>query len=215
MAFSWSDLQSAITFRLNRPNLPTDFVLEMLYEQIGYFGPTLFQPAEVTDTSITTSPGVQFYALPSGCQKVTYVRVLYNGVWIPVGIADSYNEILAADVLQPPFTSLPVTLCRVYGTNIRFFPTPNGQYPVELTMMQTPPAPTDDTDETNVWVADLLMRRLLINATCAEICREYLNISVANSPRIAVFDQNTQACIRQLQNQAHALGGPSFLKQWL
>lgn len=212
---TWADVQAAIPFRLNRPTLPTDFVLEMLYERIGYFGPLCFQPSEVTNTDIVTAPGVQFYALPSGTQKVTFVRVLYNGVWIPVSMPNSYNEILEADVLQPPFTSLPVTMCRVYGTQIRLFPTPDGQYPVELTLMQTPPAPTQDTDETNVWVADSLMRALLINATCAEICREYLDISVPNSPRIAAYDANTADLLDKVQTQAHALGGPSFLKQYI
>lgn len=210
---TWLELKQAIPFRLNRPDLPADFVEEMTLERISFYGPSIFYPSEVTDNSIVTQPGQYFYRLPAGTQQVNNVRVLYNGVWIPVQIADHYDTILEADPLQPPFTSLPVTLARVYGNQIRLFPTPNGQYPVELTMMATPAAPTDDNDDTNFWVTD--GRVLLINATCKEICAEYLDIAVPNSPRIMAFQANEERALAQLLTQAHAIDGKSLMKPWL
>jgi hypothetical protein len=209
---NWGQLQSAIGFRLNRDDLPADFVLEMLKERIDFYGPQIFTPASVTNYDIVTQPGQQFYTLPAGVQSVTYVRVLYNGVWIVVPMVD-YETILVADALQPPFTSLPVSMCAVYGNQIRIFPTPNQQYPVELTMMQTIAAPTDDSDSTNFWCND--GRILLINATCAEICAEYTDIAVPNSPRIMTFRANEAAALEKLMQNAHAMTQPSFVKQYL
>lgn len=213
MALAYGDLKQQIKFRLNRENLPDDFVAEMAEERIDFYGPMLFAPSEVTDYSIVTQPGQFFYKLPSGCQQVTFVRVLYNGVWIPVAIADHYSDILNSDPLQPPFTSLPVTLARVYGKQIRLFPTPNAQYPVELTMLATVGAPADDNDDTNFWCND--GRILLINATCGSICSEYLDIAVPNSPRIATFAKNTQAALDNLLTQAHQITQPSMMKPQL
>lgn len=210
---TWAELQSAIAFRLNRTDLPADFILEMLLERADFYGPQIFEPAEVTNYDIVTQPGQFFYRLPNGTQAVNYVRVLYNGIWIPVTIAKHYDDILASDPLQPPFTSLPVSLCRVYGNQLRLFPTPNQQYPVELTMMQTIAAPTDENDSTNFWVTD--GRMLLINATCAEICAEYLDISVPNSPRVQTYRNNEAMALEKLMQTAHSITQPTTMKQWL
>lgn len=209
---TWGELLSAIVFRLNRDDLPDDFVRQMVDERVSFYGPQIFTPASVTNYDIVTQPGQQFYKLPAGTQSVTYVRVLYNGVWIIVPMVD-YETILIADPLQPPFTSLPVSMCAVYGNQIRLFPTPNQQYPVELTMMQTIAAPTDDTDATNFWCND--GRMLLINATCAEICAEYLDIAVPNSPRIQTYRANEAMALEKLMQNAHAMTQPATVKQWL
>ena len=210
---TWIELLTTIPFRLNRPNISADFVREMALERVDFSGPQIFNPAEVTNYDIVTQPGQFFYRLPAGTQQVNFIRVLFNGIWIPVTIAKHYDEILEADPLQPPFTSLPVWLCRVYGNQIRFFPTPNANYPVELTMMQTIAAPTDDNDSVNFWVTD--GRILLINSTCAEICAEYLDIAVPNSPRIATYRANAEDALEKLMMNAHALSTPSVMKQWL
>ncbi|SRR6266851_1157420 len=210
---NWGDLKQTIPFRLNRPDLPDAFVEEMAFERVDFYAPQLFTPSEQTDDSIITQPGQYFYRLPAGTQKVTFVRLLYNGVWIPVPIADSYNQLLAVDVLQPPFTSLPVSLCRVYGNQLRLFPTPNAQYPVELTLLGTIGAPTVDTDDTNFWVTD--GRMLLINATCAEICAEYLDIAVPNSPRIQIYRANEAEALEKLMQNVHAMSQPSLMRQHL
>lgn len=217
MAFSWGDLKSQIAFRLNRTDLPPQFVQTMCVERIDFWGPQVLFPAEVTNTDIVTTQGIQFYSLPRGTQKVRYVRVLYNTIWIPVYEADDYADILYADPLQPPFTSLPVTLYKILGNQLRLFPTPNGNYPVELTMEQTivePQGNTADQDTTNFWVTD--GRMLLINSTCSEICREYLDIELGpQSPRIAVFDQNTQLALDQLMGRSHQLTSVSVMKQYI
>jgi len=220
MAFTWGDLRHQIKWRLNRTDLSDSFVETMMRERIDFFGPQVLAAAEETNYDIVTNPGQFFYALPTGTQKVNQVRVLYNGIWIPVGYAERYEVMLNADPLQPPFTSLPVTMYYVLGKNIRLFPTPNGQYPVELTIertIQPPPKSTDtsspDDDSTNFWVTD--GRILLINATCAEICREYLEIGVPNSPRIMNFDRNTDEALMMLLTQAHTLATPSLMKQYI
>jgi hypothetical protein len=213
-AFTWADLIAQISFRLNRTDLPDVFVRQMLAERVDFWGPQVLYSSEVVNTDIVTNPGQQFYPLPRGCQKVRYVRILYGNIWIPVYLADHYDDILYADPLQPPFTSLPVTLCAVLGNQIRFFPTPSSNFPAELTMDQTIVEPTQDTDSTNFWVTD--GRMLLINSTCAEICREYLDIELGpQSPRIQVYDQNTQAALAQLQIRTHEMTTPSIMKQYI
>jgi hypothetical protein len=209
----WGELKAAVPFRLNRPDLPADFVLEMLTERVDYYGPQVLVGAEQTNYSIVTQPGQFFYQLPRGTQRITYVRCLYNSIWIPIPEADTYTDILASDPLQPPFTSLPVSMYKVYGNQIRLFPTPNQQYPLELTGMFTIVEPTQDTDNTNFWVTD--GRILLINSTCLEICSEYLDIALANSPRIATFEKNTERALDKLMTQAHGYSGVSVIRQRL
>src|SRR5215475_1379382 len=209
---TWQDFLNSIPFRLNRDDLPAEFVEEMANEQITLFGPQLFAPSETT-SYINTQAGQQFIALPAGFQRLTYVRVLYNGVWIPVEIAQSYIDILNVDPLQPPFTSLPVTLCRVYGKQLRLFPTPNAVYPVELTMFATVPGPTDYNDDTNFWVTDgnIFLRA----ATCLAICQEYLDQAQPQSARIGYWQGRTDLALNLLQTQVHAFTGPSTLRQHL
>ncbi len=182
----------------------------MAGERITIAGPEIFQPSEVTNNDIVTTPGQFFYPLPSGTQKVNAIRVLYNSVWIPVTLADRYTDILYSDPLQPPFTSLPVTLAKVYGQNLRLFPTPDGQYPVELTMERTPPAPTNDQDDTNFWVTD--GRVYLINATMLEICKEYLDLANPNSPRIAKLETSTEQARLALLSTALNVDGPFIMR---
>jgi hypothetical protein len=213
VAFTWEALLSQVKFRLNRPDLPTDYVEQMAGERVTVYGPYIFYPSETLDYSITTQPGQYFYRLPPGTQQVNYVRVLYGGIWIPVPIADRITDILESDPLQPPFTSIPVTLAKVYGDQLRLFPTPTGQYPVELTALITPGVPTDPNDSSSFWVT--AGRVLLINGTAAEICSEYLDISVPNSPRVATFKANAQMALEQLMTQSHQRSSPSIIKSWL
>src|SRR5215469_15343346 len=174
---TWQDFLTSIPFRLNRDDLPADFVEEMANEQITLFGPQLFSPSEQTQY-FNTQAGQNIYPLPAGFQRLTYVRVQFNGIWIPVTIAQNYQQILNVDPLQPPFLSLPVSLCRVYGLQLRLFPTPNNIYPVELTMLGTVMGPTDPQDTTNFWVNDGNV--FLRAATCLAICQEYLDQNSSN-----------------------------------
>jgi hypothetical protein len=212
-AFTWADLLFQIGFRLNRIDLPNAFVREMAAERVDFYGPQVLYPAEVVNNDIVTNQGQQFYPLPRGTQKVRYVRILQGGIWIPCPIADHYEDILYSDPQQPPFVSLPVSLCAVLGNQLRLFPTPFGPLPVELTIDQTIIEPTDDNDSTNFWVTD--GRILLINSTCLEICSEYLDIEVPQSPRIEKFQKNTDEALAQLMGRSHALSTPSLMKQHL
>lgn len=209
---NWGELLQAIPYRLNRDDLPPDFVLEMALERISFYSPLLFLPAETVNYSITLQPGQQFYQLPEGAQNIRYVRVLYNGIWQVVP-PRPYREILDMDVLQPPFTTLPVSAWATLGNQLRIYPAPDQQYPLELTMWGLIPPPTDPSDTTNFWVLD--GRVLLINSTCGEICRERLDIAIPNSPRIAAFDRNTAEALEMLQTQVLQFGGPVIMRQWL
>src|SRR5271155_4373798 len=169
----------------------------MLAERVDFYGPQVLYSAEVVNNDIVTKPGQQFYALPRGTQKIRYVRVLQSGIWIPVGEAEQYSDLLFADPLQPPFVSLPVSLYKVLGNQLRLFPTPDQNYPVELTMDQTIVEPTQDSDSTNFWVTE--GRILLINATCREICSEYLDIEQGpQGPRVQLYAANEQRALEQL-----------------
>lgn len=209
---TWTDLINSVSQRLNRDDLSYEFVNDMLTQQITMYGPQIFAPSEQT-VIVNTQAGQYFVPLPAGFQRLTYCRVLYNGVWIPVDIIPSYTDILAVDPLQPPFVSLPVSWCRVYGTNLRLFPTPDNVYPVELTIFGTVLGPVDDNDTTNFWLNDgnIFLRA----ATCLAICVEYLDSTISNSPRIATWTKRTDNALSQLQTQAHIWSGPSSVKQHL
>lgn len=209
---TWQDFLNSIPFRLNRDDLPADFVEEMANEQITLFGPQLFAPSEQT-SHFSTQPGQYFYPLPAGFQRLTYVRVLQGGIWIPVAIADSYTDVLSVDPMQPPFTSLPVSLVRVYGNQIRLFPTPNTEYQVELTMMGTVLGPTNPDDDTNFWTNDGNV--FLRAATCLAICQEYLDQNNPNSPRVQMWQTRSDISLVMLQTQAHQRTQPSYVKQYL
>jgi hypothetical protein len=84
---------------------------------------------------------------------------------------------------------------------------------VELTLEATIAAPTDDNDDTNFWVND--GKVLLINSTILEICREYLDLGVPNSPRIATLTQTTAEALEKLMQNAHAISSPSIMRQYL
>jgi len=212
MGQSWGDFLDSIPFRLNRDDLGRELVEEFANEQIILYGPQLFAPSETTNY-INTQPGQFFYKLPAGFQRLTFVRVQYNGVWIPVTIADRYTDILTVDVLQPPFTSLPVSLASVYGLQLRLFPTPNAQFPVELTMMATAPGPTDYEDTTNFWTNDGNV--FLRAATCFAICEEYLDQANPQSARVVKWGERRDMALSLLQVQAHAVTQPSIIRQWL
>jgi hypothetical protein len=210
---TWQDFLDSIPDRLNRDDLSADFVEEVANEQIALFGPELFFPSEITDYSIITQPGEFFYRLPAGFQRLTFVRVQYGGIWIPVSIVDRYTDILLVDPLQPPFISLPVSLCRVYGNQLRLFPTPNGQYPVELTMFGTAVGPTARDDSANFWVNDGNV--FLRAATCLAICMEKLDNTTPNAPRIQMWMRRRDEALAQLQIQTQAATQPSIIRQWL
>lgn len=213
MALTWQGFLSSIPLRLNRDDLSQEFVEEMANEQITLFGPQLFVPSEITDFSIVTEPGQNVYKLAAGVQKVTYVRVLFNGIWVPVPQADTYQSILNVDQIQPPFTSPPLSLWRVYGNQIRFFPTANAQYPIELTEIATVPGPTDPADSGNFWTNDGNV--FLRAATCLAICQEYLDQNNPQSTRIGIWQQRTTDALALLQVQVHAMSQPSVMRPYL
>lgn len=210
---TWGDFLASIPFRLNRDDLPAEFVEGMAKEQITLYGPQLFTPSEIIDYSITTSPGVFNYPLPAGFQALNFVRVLQGGIWIPVAPAQSINDILLVDAVQPNFQSLPVSLYRVYGKQIRLFPCPFGALPVELTMMGTVPGPTSPDDSTNFWVNDGNV--FLRAATCLAICMEYTDAAMPTSPRILYWEARRDQALSMLQTQVHMTTQPSTIRGYL
>lgn len=170
---NWADVKDTIAFRLNRPNYNRDFIQLMCEERANVLSAQGFFPQEQTDTSITTNAGQYMYLLARGMVEVRMARLMLNGgVWIPLTRARSYEDILIADPLQPPFTAIPST-AKVFGRMIRLWPTPNAQFPLELTVVRRADIPTDDTDATSFWVDE--GRTLIVNEVCKHIAAEVLH----------------------------------------
>lgn len=170
---AWSDVKDQIAFRLNRPNYPRP-VIQLAAEEVAQklSSEGLF-PQEQTDTTITTNPGQFFYLLARGIVEIRMVRLMLGGgVWIPLTRARSYEDILIADPIQPPFTAIPST-AKTFGRLLRIWPTPNAQYPLEVTVERRVDVPTDDTDTQSFWCDE--GRMLMINAACAYIAGTFLH----------------------------------------
>lgn len=170
MATAWGDVKRTIGIRLNKSTLDPTFVQMLAEEAVntldGYF------PSEQTDVTITTEPGQYFYLLGRGITKITMVRLLLGSVWIPLDWAKSYEEILLSDPVQPGFTAIP-SKARAYGRLLRLFPTPAGQYPLEISSDRRADVPTDDNDTLSFWVDE--GRELIINAVCKKYCLEVIH----------------------------------------
>ena len=167
-----------------------------------------YYPSQITDTTITTQPGQYFYLQPKGTVKILMVRFLLTQVWIPLSWARRYEDILLADPIQPPFTAIPSS-ARSFGRLLRLFPTPNDQYPLELSLEATIPVPTNDQDTTSFWVNE--GRSLMINMTCQHIALEYLR----DPDRAALHKQAADEAKDSLEEVTHTRNGPVVMEPHL
>lgn len=207
--YTWGMVKQYVQFRMNRPDLPLDFIDTEGREIAEFYSSDVFPSGYVTDDSITLQQGQQFYPVPSAIRKVTFLRFLMGSVWIPISLVDHYEDLLLSDVLQPPITSVPA-IARVYGKQIRIFPTPNTPFPLEITGEAETEPPADDNDTTyNFWCAE--GRILMINATAAKIAAEYIRDDAAAGRYSTLADRAYQ----KLQIYTHASQGPMIIRQHL
>lgn len=205
--YTWLQVKQFIQFRLNRPDLSIDLIDTFARERAQFYAPDIFPDGYQTDLSITLQPGQQFYPLPSGTIKVRFARFLLNQVWVPIVLLDQYEPMLYADVVQPPITSVP-SIGRVFGNQLRIFPTPNFQYPLELTVEGMVEPPLDD-GQSNFWCAD--GRVLMINATAAEMIGEYINPT--DDVRYGKYAALAERAYQKLLIQTHGSQGPFIIAQ--
>lgn len=180
---TYAELQQKVATDLNRPDLlaavpPSTVAVipEKIQSRIAYFSKALFAPSAQLDYSITTVAHQNIYPIPVGMQSLTNVRFMMGSIWLPV-LRVSYEAILAMDVINPPFVSIPSVFAQ-RGLTFRLFATPDRAYPLELECNLSPPPPVDATD-TNFWTNDGPndAGALILAATCEEICRRVINDS--------------------------------------
>lgn len=188
-------------FLLNRTSDPLiqSAALSLSADRCYYYANAFFFASERTDTSLILTPGQQSYPLPAGVLDVLMARLNLNGTWIPMQRVE-YRELLYMDVIQPPTTSVPFYYS-IFGRLFRMFPAPDQVYQVELTAEAQPLPPRDLTDS-NFWTNEGFT--LIVEATCEDICRLFLN----DIPRANAHGQARQREYLNLVGQSLRLEGP-------
>jgi hypothetical protein len=203
---TWGDVKSSIALRLNRPTIPPAFIQLIAEERAYELASEGYWPQQQTNTALTTEPGQYFYPLPFGTVDVTFIRFLLTSVFIPVYKARRYEDILISDPTSPPFTAIPSS-ARVFGRMLRLFPTPNGQYPLELTLNQQVGIPTDDQDTQNFWVNE--GRALIVHMTCQHLAQELIR----DPDRATMFEGLVQKDMDSLAEISHSRNGPHYMER--
>jgi hypothetical protein len=201
-------VKTTIKLRLNRPNLADAIIQFLAEERANEMAADGFWPAEQTDSTLTTSPGQYFYLLPRGITHIERVRLLLTNVWMPLTYARSFDDILLADPVQPPFTAIPST-ARAWGRLLRLFPTPNGQYPLELNVTRRVDIPTDDNDTTSFWVDE--GRSLIVN----RVCEHYSSEVIHHTQWAAMFKQNGDEARDAMTEITGTRNGPTIVRPYL
>jgi hypothetical protein len=205
---TWADVKQTIGVRLNRPNLDPTLIQMFAEERADVLSAKGFFPSEQTDVSITTNPGQYFYLLARGITNIQFVRFLLSSIWIPLSRARSIEDILMADPVQPSFTAIPSS-GRVFGRLIRLFPTPNGQYPLELTVTRRVDIPTDDNDDQNFWVNE--GRAIIV----AEVCKHYALQVIHNKDWVADFTVAGEEAKDSMDDITSVRNGPTIVRPYL
>lgn len=213
---NYQQLQERVANDLNRFDLLTavppstvPVISTMIQDRIAFMSKALFAPSAQLDYTITTIRAQNIYPLPAGMQCLTGIRLMLGSVWIPIA-RTSYEAILASDVVNPPFITLPSVFAQ-RGTTFRLFATPDRNYPLELQSNNSPPPPVDATDF-NFWTDDgpTEAATLIAAAACAEILRRVIN----DVPRADQFDALRGREEASLQELAIRLEGPMVLAGW-
>ena len=97
-------------------------------DAIKHYESTRFRWNEFTETTIaSTASGTQDYSLPGGFVSFDFLKVDYNGSWVPIR-PWTWEEMSEADRdSDDSITGLP-TRYAVRGNIVRLFPIPNGAY---------------------------------------------------------------------------------------
>ena len=153
MSRTYAQLLAGIVADLRRPGLDSiisDYcqsVIEDFQREYMYESPT-------TDLSLTLIPNQPTYPVPSYIVGIERIRLLRSDTWNDVD-ERRYDDILNEDTQSPPIISQPYHWAR-YGRVFRFYPTPDDEYPVEITGTGKIPAPAVSAD-VNWWTEDARM----------------------------------------------------------
>lgn len=210
----YTGLQESVATRLNRSDLLTAvlpstqaIISTIIQDRILYYQRLLYSPSQQQNYDITTIQSQNTYMLPQGTQSITMVRLLLGGIWRPLWRVDWFEDILAVDLPNPPFITLPSYWC-TFGQAIRFYPTPNIAYPIELVGTFAIPAPVNPTD-INWWTTEA--QTLIIEAACADICRLYINDEARANAHQAAANREHDS----LKTYTRRLRGPSQARAYL
>jgi len=213
------ELKENIATRLNRPDLltavsPSTIAIIPMFvsDRIRYYQKSLWTPSEVLDLSVTTIPSQNTYAFAQypnlvGTQWINNIYLLQGSIWIPLARTDWFSDILEADVLEPPFVSLP-SWWSVYGPAFRLYPTPSAPYPLKIECCLSPPEPAAD-DKSNFWTEEAAT--CIIEAVCADICRLTLN----DDARATAHQWAAQREADSLTQKTRRLRGPATVRAWI
>ncbi len=211
---NYGELKQRVSDRLNRPDLLLPIppntdplaapIPQFVQDRILFYQKALYAPSDQLDYSITTIPSQSIYMIPDGQHSITGIRFLLTNIWIPLVRANWYQDILEADVLQPPFITLPAYFAQK-GQTIRLYPTPAFALPLEINGNNSPPAPQQDTDE-NYWTQEA--QTLIIEATCADLLRLHINDPAAADQHEAVVTREAHAQVLYTQR----LKGPAQIR---
>lgn len=201
---TFGTLLQKVASRLNRDDLDS-VIREVARERIAYYGDEVYYACQFYDHSITTTPGQNFYDIPSGWEQLNSVRILQGtattGIWLTLREMD-YEFINDLDNLEPPLRSIPAYWC-LFGSPLtpgqstralRLWPTPGTTYLVELSMDRAPAIPADDA--VNFWSDDA--GNLILYATCAEMCR----VHISNPLKKIEFDEAEGRERRSLESKS-------------
>lgn len=207
---TWSDVIDSIGQRLSRPSLPPQFITLLAQEQADELAAEGYWFQEDTDTTITTQNGESFYNLPAGTIKVTFCRFQLGNVMIPIYPARSYADLIISDPVVPSVTAIP-SVMRNFGRAIRLFPTPNAQYPLELTLTRRAEIPgmNDMQNTTSIWVNE--GRKLIVASVCKNLAMQLTR----DPDRAAIFERAETEAKDALEITTFARKGPHYVKKHL
>lgn len=192
------------------PPNPIALIPAKIQDRIAYFSKALFAPSAQLDYSITTIRSQNIYPIPAGMQNLTGIRFMLGTIWLPLHRVP-YEHILAVDVINPPFTTIP-SIFSQRGTTFRLFATPDRAYPLELQTNNSPPPPVNPTDA-NFWTDEGPngAATLIAAAACAELARRPLN-DAAKADQFDAIRAREEASVQDLTIR---LEGPLILRGYL
>lgn len=171
---TFGEMQERIASELHRDDLSnSDSVRNAIKSAIKQYERERWYFNEATtSSSLTTSDGQAYYALPDNFMKLDSLKITYNG-WknnvSPIG----YIEMDEMDAGNSSVRDLP-TFCAVYKNNLRLYPIPDSAY-VQTISYQKRLTTLSATSDTNEWTDDLeeLIRQKAKEILCRDVIRDF------------------------------------------
>ncbi len=191
------------------PPSPLALIPAKIQDRIATYQKSLFLTSEQLDYSVQAIAGRSIYPVPAGTQSILNIRLMLGSIWIPIRRV-SYEYILAQDVINPPFRTIPSDFAQ-FGDTFRLYPTPDTNYPLELMCNLSPPPPAADND-INFWtmIDGTAAGTLILKAACAEICFG----AIADPQRGALFAARAKEEEDSLTQRAERMAGPLFIEAY-